>query len=74
MESSFYYGFKESKSNIFFLLLEMLIIVKGIIFILNPNLTSLSFYESWSFNIVSEPGLLGVPGFKPPLCNLFPIC
>ena len=28
--------------------------VKGMIFILNPNPTSLSFKESWSFNMVLE--------------------
>ena len=34
------------------------------IFILNPNLISLSFLESWSFNIVSKLGLSGGFGFK----------
>ena len=48
--------------------------VKGMIFILNPNPTSLSFYESWSFNMVSKPSLVGGPGFEPPLYDLFIIC
>ena len=48
--------------------------VKDMIFILNLNPTSLSFYESWSFNMVSELSLAGGPGFESPLCNLFPIC
>ena len=40
--------------------------VKGMIFILNTNPTSLSFYESWSFNMVLEPGFIGGRGFEPP--------
>ena len=35
------------------------------IFILNPNPTSLSFWESWSFNMVSKLGLAGGLGFEP---------
>ena len=44
------------------------------IFILNPNPTSSSFEENWSFNMVSELGLVGSSGFEPPLYNLFAIC
>ena len=40
------------------------------IFVLNPNLTNLSFLESWLFNMVSELGLAGGMGFGLPLCNL----
>ena len=36
-----------------YLTLHMREDVKDMIFILNTNLTSLSFYESWSFNMVS---------------------
>ena len=43
-------------------------------FILNSNPTSLSFYESWLFNMVSKPSLARGPRFEPHLCNLFPIC
>ena len=48
--------------------------VKGMIFILNPNHTCLSFQESWSFNMVSESSQPGGPGFESHLCNLFSIC
>ena len=47
---------------------------KDMISILNPNPISLRFYESWSFNVVSKPGLARGLGFEPPFCNLFPIC
>ena len=43
------------------------------IFILNSNPISLSFYKSWSFNMVSKPSLVRGHGFKPHICNLFPI-
>ena len=46
--------------------------LKSVIFILNPNSTSLSFFKNWSFNMVSELGLAGGPGFESPLCNLNP--
>ena len=39
--------------------------VKGMIFILNPNPIRLSLYESWPFNMVSKPILVGDPRFKP---------
>ena len=29
--------------------------------------------ESWSFNMVSKPGLAEGLRFEPPLCNIFPI-
>ena len=48
--------------------------VKCMIFILNTNPISLSFWESWSFNMVSEPCLARGPGFEPLLCYLFLIC
>ena len=35
------------------------------IFILNSNPTSLSFYNSWLFNIVSEFGLLDIISSRP---------
>ena len=44
----------------------------SMIFILNSNPTSLSFQDSWSFNIVSELSLAGGSGFEPPLSNLNP--
>ena len=47
--------------------------LKDMIFILNPNLISLSFLENWLFNIVLEPNLTGGLEFEPSLCNLFPI-
>ena len=40
--------------------------------ILNLNPTSLSFQESWSFNMALELGLVGGPVFELPLCNLNP--
>ena len=46
--------------------------VKGLIFILNRKLTSLSFWESWSFKIVSELGLASGSGFESPFYNLNP--
>ena len=48
--------------------------VKGMIFILNPNPISIRFQRSWSFNIVSEPGLVGGHWSEPRVCNLFSIC
>ena len=69
IDCSFYYS-----HLIFFLLIIMclwiflnVVRVKVIIFILNPNSKSLS----WSFNMVSEPGLAGGLGFVSSLCNLF---
>ena len=47
--------------------------VKDMIFILNQNPISLSFLESWSFNMILEPSLEESLGFKPYLCNLFHI-
>ena len=41
----------------FFIIFVRLCNVKDIIFILNSNLTSLSFYESWLFNMVSDFGI-----------------
>ena len=49
-------------------------LLKSMIFILNPNLTSLSFYKSPSFNMVLEFGLIVGLGFKTFICNLLPIC
>ena len=46
------------------------LVLRSMIFILNPNLTNLNFKESWSFKMALEPGLTGGPRFKPPLCNL----
>ena len=43
------------------------------IFILNPNPKSLSFYESWSFNMVSKLGLAGGPRFESSPYNLIPM-
>ena len=55
-------------------LLWLFVTVKGTIFILNSNPTSLSFQENWLFNMVLEYGLAKGFGFESPLCNLFPIC
>ena len=38
----------------FFIIFVRLCYVKGVIFILNSNFTTLSFYESWFFNMVSD--------------------
>ena len=41
---------------------------------LNSNPTKLCFYDNWSFNMVSKPGLGRGPRFKPLRYNLFSIC
>ena len=43
---------------------------KSMILILNSNPISLSCYENWLFNMVSELGLTGGFGFEPLLCKL----
>ena len=43
------------------------------IFILNSNPISLSFLESWSFNMVSELSLARGHGFESSPCNLIPM-
>ena len=49
--------------------------VRGMIFILNLNPTSLCLQEIlFVFNMVSESGLTEGPGFESLLCNLLPIC
>ena len=45
--------------------------IKNMICILNQNRISLSFLESWLFNMISYLGLVGGLGFKLPFCNLF---
>ena len=47
----------------------MMLGVKGMIFILNQNPTSLSFLKSWSFNMVLEFGLVEGRGFEPSPCK-----
>ena len=43
------------------------------IFILNLNPKSLSFLESWSFNMISELGLAGGAWIESSSCNLIPM-
>ena len=50
--------------------MTILNLLKSMIFILIPNSISLSFSDSWSFNMISKLGLVGGPGFESPLCNL----